>query len=1224
MIVKVCEKLQTLTIYGWNIDPTFLENLGIMGTNLTNLHIIGANPRSNTISIHRLLSRLTSLSLDGNFKLSDAFVGQLVNRDTHLTQLQLSLSGLDRNTLMRICNNRNYLKLEKMALTDAHNLQDSDVEEFVKAFPKLKTLCIEGAVQITELSLLYAVWKCTDLLELDIRCNPRALEYSSGAMSANFEHPSSHTAINLQRLVLENIRYDDSVIQHLAGSLGKLKLIGLKNCPNITHRTLEALIMSCDKLQAFYIRECPGVGLDVFTELREVTMAVSASLTTVDIAHSGPTTPASVYNLCVSNPKLHTLSIEGYPNINDSVVGTFNTVNPHGRSKNSDLVVLDQKSIDALVNTEHPDLSYSGEGRTLSGYQISLLAGHLDMTYHDLITLMDEVAEAESNLLNGRGSVQSNSRGSMQSSGRVSVQHTLMRNQSTSRMNGISPRSSIDMKRKQQLNRMAALKERTSRPDTPSLWSNDYMKNGQDFFINDREENYNNMFNGNNGTSIFGKGDYKENESDDDNGNDDDDDDASNGTYDGVYDEDESEVENEEQKEEEEDDEDEDEEEEEEGDARDNFYDNMDGPQNRKRLSSTQNNNTTAGQIQDWNTLARQNGLSNMELGGWGGDLNGTWNHSPKATQNDFPNGLTAKKISQLDGSYPNQSTSEYVQEWRKNATNGNSQKKNSITQNRNMYSVTDNDTDGWGEAGKFVAWNDLRKQGYNADLIEQQKKTQFWHADETKWNALPTVEQLEARQLEHETFSSETQETKPVNFISLVSKEPSHRMRSNSCVSSSGSINLDEDDDIILKTTSDFPEPSSNSYRKPGPSAEQVKAKHSFQDWKTLKEPIERDERPSSRKDVNPTEISQGEIATDGWSNLAKSSKNRFSRTPRTNGNSNRKPSQRERDHIPLNQMAGNWGNFQQINQVNQVNNGNTRALTPVRSSSSLQGRQSPKNSYTPEPLIQMQNLMSITPEPVTQDLLIDTGDELNYTKPLMPTTFNNDLWDTTKNTNSNNNISSLNDDLASLDLAQTKMPETEIFNWSSNNSEKTPEKPLFIDPIVGTGHDTPDVEIDDFDQLTSETSQVSSHKKGGSDYLDDISQLMSPPPGEPMISPLLSEDTIKIENIQNELLSSTSASAALDAGTDVSSIASSPAPDNEIFSATISVETKQFDVQKIFLDENSDIRAVVEDFCKRYEMEDLVDRIYHYVNTSYTKKRTKKLFKKTKKKNTSASPNT
>jgi hypothetical protein len=393
MIVKVCEKLQTLTIYGWNIDPGFLENLGITGTNLTNLHIIGANPRSNTISIHRLLSRLTSLSLDGNFKLSEAFVGQLVNRETRLTHIQLSLSGLDRNTLMRICNNRNHLKLENLALTDAENIQDSDVEEVVKSFPKLKTLCIEGAVQLTDLSLFYAVSNCNDLMELYIRCDSRALNNPRGLISATFDPLSSHIDINLRRLVLENVLYDDTIIDYLANSLAKLKVIGLKNCPNMTNRTLEALVMSCNKLQAFYIRDCPGIGLEAFTELKEVTPATSASLTTFYIANSGPTTPASVYNLCVSSPKLHTLSIEGYTNINDSVVGTFNTVNPVGGSKNTDLVVLDQKSIDALINTDHPDLMYIGESRTLSGYQISLLANRLEMSYHDLIGIMDDVAE---------------------------------------------------------------------------------------------------------------------------------------------------------------------------------------------------------------------------------------------------------------------------------------------------------------------------------------------------------------------------------------------------------------------------------------------------------------------------------------------------------------------------------------------------------------------------------------------------------------------------------------------------------------------------------------------------------------------------------------------------------------------------------------------------------------------------------------------------------------
>jgi hypothetical protein len=707
-----------------------------------------------------------------------------------------------------------------------------------------------------------------------------------------------------------------------------------------------------------------------------------------------------------------------------------------------------------------------------------------------------------------------------------------MNNQSMTRMNGMSPRSSIDMKGKKAVNRMAALKGEATRPDTPSLWSSAYMQHGQDFFGDSvPEENYNDVFNGStvgNDMTLLSGGDntgYKESESESDRTNDSD---VSYDSYNDGYKEDN-------EKEEEEDEDGEEEEEEDDGlDARDNFY--------GKKISPNQTNNNGT-HIQDWSDLTGENGFSNMALGGWGGDS--PFQNSSKATQNETPGGLTTKRKSQLDESYPDQSNTDYIQQWRETSTNGVPQKKHSLTQNRNQHSLANNDADGWGEVDKFVPWDDLRKQGYNAELLEQQKKTSFWQPGEQKWNT-PNGE----GQAELETHGSGPKEKNPVNFTSLVSQNPTNTKRSDSCVSSQGSVNLDEGADIILKTTAEGILAQSNSQRKP----DQTNIKQSVQDWNILKEPVEREES-----------------ATDGWSHLAKNSKSRFSRTQRINGTNTRKI-------IPPNQMAGNWGSFQQMNQtkntnsanqVNQIEYTNPRTLTPIRPSSSLQRTPSLRNSYTPEPLIQTQDPMSLTPEPVTLDLLVDTEDEPSHTQPLKPTSSNNNLWN-----NNNVQASSLNDDLASLDM-QTKSPikelEVDFLNWSSSNSEKIPEKPLFVEPIVGTGHDTSDIEIDNFDRLISETSQTSSQKKGENGYLDDISQLMSPSPEKPLIAPLLSNNPTTAESIQNELLGSSSALPSLDGATDVSSIASSPAPDNEIFSTTISVETKKYEVQKISLDEVS-----------------------------------------------------
>jgi hypothetical protein len=388
-----CQRITTLEIYGWRLKAKQIEMLSTYAKNLTSLHIVGADPGIATpLSLNSLLPRLTTLRLDGQFNLNSTWASALVKRANCLNRLQLSLRGMESQTMSAICS-PSLAGLTELTLTDASSLTDVFVERMLTVFSKLTRLCIEGCANITSLSIAYAVRLCLNLKDLEIRGikNNVDIEDDVDTQLENYLDQYHETARPI-RFLLEHSNITDHQMELLGPSLVHIQTLGLKGCSNVTNQCLEKTIIyhEVKHLRTIQILSCPRIDSG-FLSLLADSYTIPLSIMQLYIADSGDMCPKDIYSLCCSSVdhNLREIRLVGYPNLLQSVIGTFNE--DHGKTS----LLLNRRSLDALSHSTDPELHNPPTERFLTSRQIILLAKKLSMSLEVLEALFDQVVKEE-------------------------------------------------------------------------------------------------------------------------------------------------------------------------------------------------------------------------------------------------------------------------------------------------------------------------------------------------------------------------------------------------------------------------------------------------------------------------------------------------------------------------------------------------------------------------------------------------------------------------------------------------------------------------------------------------------------------------------------------------------------------------------------------------------------------------------------------------------------
>ncbi|RCH94561.1 hypothetical protein CU097_007227 [Rhizopus azygosporus] len=380
MLAKLCENIQRLTCYGWQLETHQLDQLATIAPRLTHLHIIGNN-REKTISLSTLFPRLQSLHLDGEFDIDDAWVTSLINRAIHLKDLQISLKNLKFSIVNKLCT-PDCLQLEKLTIMEAAQFKDNHTS-LLGAFPNLKALHLEASV--TSQSVFQILNNCAYIQRLEIKGGglPRGSD-KTGSNLFLTRKPS------LQMLLLENMDIADGDLQSLGSGLDTLQVVGLKRCPLVSNEGLSSLLSSQKYLRKLELVDCANVESSFLSAIANSTPHLSCikSVRDILIQSCGKVEPADIYQFCCNAIHHNIRSLKLY-DYDIKPIAAFNS-----QSSPSN-IVLNRASMDALIHTTDPSICPIPSDITLTGQQVMLLAKHLDLSTKELVTLIEQVKQED-------------------------------------------------------------------------------------------------------------------------------------------------------------------------------------------------------------------------------------------------------------------------------------------------------------------------------------------------------------------------------------------------------------------------------------------------------------------------------------------------------------------------------------------------------------------------------------------------------------------------------------------------------------------------------------------------------------------------------------------------------------------------------------------------------------------------------------------------------------
>ncbi|KAI7856856.1 hypothetical protein BDC45DRAFT_502481 [Circinella umbellata] len=746
-MVQQCENIETLKIYGWELTPMKIETIGATLKNLQSITIIGSNDHfQRPFVLRNLLSRLHELHLDGDFCISLDFANTLATRAQALRSLEIPLcygdKRIEKQALTRLCSGKKgELDLTALKLTNASPMQDEDVENVLSAFPNLRSFTLHGTINVTAGIISTAIIKCENIESIELRAH-------SQTVLRQVQKPAMHnfpntwvSASRLKRLLLEYMAIPEKVMEDLAQSSDSLMTIGLRNCLHVTDKALVQLIECNESLKTLHIVDCELITDETLNGLAK--SSARKTIQDVYIEHCGQITPRAVYLFCcaTTNYRLQHLCFDGYRNLSSSTLGTFI---PPGEDTQSggweSRVTLDERAIDALASMDTqltPDLLDLPKDKTITGEQLVLLAKELNIGVDVLNSAIEKIqSECPEE---GTDDIDSGSeQASVYAGFEQKIEHkTLSRVSSLRTQHNLRPTtparwahanesdiqqylplstsmddhdnhtviSTISRRSSRHSQRSSRHSQRHSLIDTPEPESTtgyesehqaEPEEHRMDDDIDDRFEDFNEHSTSSSIVSADDRSPPLETDND--------------------------------------------------MELVDEPFTEQEITTQRDTMASSQVVTTTTTTTrptvhENWPSLSTSNNIpsvnkkktSEVELGGWGTNDMGPWTKKVQPSPK-YSDSLPPIRRRENESWVP-YTEERYGQQWQQQTLE--------LTQptfksagGRNSYSM---ESDGWGTPKSYVAWSDVRQQGFAREVLEQQRSTQFWDSQAQRYKSYDT-----------------------------------------------------------------------------------------------------------------------------------------------------------------------------------------------------------------------------------------------------------------------------------------------------------------------------------------------------------------------------------------------------------------------------------------------------------------------------------------------------
>ncbi|CAH1761190.1 11350_t:CDS:2 [Entrophospora sp. SA101] len=316
-IAMLCENIQRIKIYGWNLYDNHIQSLYQYCSDLKEILIIG-NKKLTHMAFFPLMNCIHVLDLDGIFDLADNFAMALANKCPGVTSLKLSTKVMTEKGFDVLANK--LTRLNNLILQNCLHLTDQNIQHFAQQNSKLKNFQLLGK-SLTIKSFKVVMDHLKELEYFDFRCLQKI---SCLSTEIQWLKPLCQ---NLQVIILENLPIDDNTITIITIHCKQIVKFAISNCPYVTDNSINSIAENEKKLSIIDLHYCHNI-TDI--SLKYLGYRSSASLTRVIIESCGFFVPETIQWFVKVVPKLEKIVFNGTPSITNSFIYQFATEKLNG------------------------------------------------------------------------------------------------------------------------------------------------------------------------------------------------------------------------------------------------------------------------------------------------------------------------------------------------------------------------------------------------------------------------------------------------------------------------------------------------------------------------------------------------------------------------------------------------------------------------------------------------------------------------------------------------------------------------------------------------------------------------------------------------------------------------------------------------------------------------------------------------------------------------------
>ena len=212
--------------------------------------------------------KISDKGLDGQELLS-TLKGLLSEWPEKILQLNFfNCKNLDENLLVRII--KSCPDLHTLSFNNAPTeINDDSIKEIMPFLSKLKVLCLDNSLKMTDKLIMEIAKNCSQLQLLEFG------DYYYGVLfnhRADINHNITDKSITelargcpqLKSLNLNGCeRITNKSIIEIAKNCSQLQYLGLGECKKITDEAVKEIVKSCSQLQVLYLKGCLGLSEDL-------------------------------------------------------------------------------------------------------------------------------------------------------------------------------------------------------------------------------------------------------------------------------------------------------------------------------------------------------------------------------------------------------------------------------------------------------------------------------------------------------------------------------------------------------------------------------------------------------------------------------------------------------------------------------------------------------------------------------------------------------------------------------------------------------------------------------------------------------------------------------------------------------------------------------------------------------------------------------------------------